>query len=133
MKIVFFCFLLCFLLLLFFSSLPFLFSSLGLLPLLPSVFFSSPRPQPCIYRKTGEGPTLGRPLLPPPSTNFQQIKRRRQVGELWASYCAKKVGEKGKKNLLLPLPRASRGRRRPLVPSKRHPFGLLLFFFCNSE
>jgi hypothetical protein len=39
---------------------------------------------------------------------------------------------KAKKNLLLPLPHASRGRRRPTVPSKRHRFGLL-FFFLNQQ
>jgi hypothetical protein len=42
--------------------------------------------------------------------------------------------EKGKRkagegNLLLPLPRASRGRRRPIVPFKTAPFGSLFFFF----
>jgi hypothetical protein len=41
--------------------------------------------------------------------------------------------EKGKRkaregNLLLPLPRASRGRRRPTVPFKKAPFRSLFFF-----
>jgi len=33
----------------------------------------------------------------------------------------------GRKILPLPLPHASRGRRRPTVPSKRHRSGLLFF------
>ena len=37
--------------------------------------------------------------------------------------------EKSIKKLLLPLPRTSRGRRRPTVPFKTAPFGYFCFFF----
>jgi hypothetical protein len=39
------------------------------------------------------------------------------------------VKTRGRKNLLLPLLRASRGRRRLTVPFKTTPFRSLLFFF----
>ena len=37
-------------------------------------------------------------------------------------------GDRGRKNLLLPLPRASKGRRRPTVPTKQHCFDPFFFF-----
>ena len=51
-----------------FSSLPPL---SGLFSFFSTFFLSA---LPCIYRKTGEGNVLGRPLLAAPSTTFQQIK-----------------------------------------------------------
>jgi hypothetical protein len=42
-------------------------------------------------------------------------------------------GKQRKKNLLLPLLRASRGRRRPTVPFKTAPFRASLFFFTVNE
>jgi len=38
----------------------------------------------------------------------------------------------GEQKLLIPLPRAFRGRRRPTVPFKMAPFGAFLFFVFNS-
>jgi len=111
----------------FFSfGLPPLFYSL-VLPLLLSLSFCSLFP--CFYRqKTGERetewPLCCYPFTAPPTR-----------GKLWASggvlgrrhfdaFQKKKVGEnRGKKNLLLPLLRASRGRRRLTVPFKTAPFG----------
>ena len=70
------------------SSSSSVFSLLSLFPSLCSPFSSLPplsglffffllfflSALPCIYRKTGEGNVLGRPLLAAPSTTFQQIK-----------------------------------------------------------
>ena len=53
------------------SLLSLLFSSPSLGSFFLCFFFSA---LPCIYRKTGEGNVLGRPLLAAPSTTFQQIK-----------------------------------------------------------
>jgi hypothetical protein len=43
---------------------------------------------------------------------FRRERERREIGE---------------KNLLLPLPRTSRGRRRPTVSFKMAPFGSFFF------
>ena len=50
-------------------------------------FFRSPSP--VFIGKNRGDVTVGRPLLAAPSTIDQWIKRRRQVGEMRASYCAK--------------------------------------------
>jgi len=56
----------------------------------------------------------------------------RQVGSFvgvflsWFEEKGKRKAREG--NLLLPLPRASRGRRRPTVPFKTAPFRSLFFF-----
>jgi hypothetical protein len=42
-------------------------------------------------------------------------------------------GKQRKKNLLLPLLRASRGRRRPTVPFKTSPFRASFFFLTVYE
>jgi len=52
---------------------------------------------------------------------FKRESERRKVDE-----------NRGKKNMLLPLPRTSRGRRRPTVPFKTTPFGRSLIFSLNN-
>jgi hypothetical protein len=42
------------------------------------------------------------------------------------------VENRGRKNLLLPLLRASRGRRKVTVPFKTAPFWSFFFLFFNS-
>jgi hypothetical protein len=44
-----------------------------------------------------------------------------------------KGGEKSVKNLLLPLPRTSRGRRRPTMPFKTALFWVFPFFLTVHE
>jgi hypothetical protein len=96
------------------------------LSLLSALSFCSLR-LPCFYRQnTGEKEDVVATMLSPlhrPSNMWKVVgcvgvflkgSRRLFQGE---------VGEnRGKKILLLPLPRASRGRRRSTVPSKRHRF-----------
>ena len=69
-----------------------------------SFFFLSALP--CIYRKTGEGDVLGRPLLAAPSTTFQRIKSQASGchdGRLIEQKPGKKLGEKwGKKIFFFP-------------------------------
>jgi len=97
--------------------------------------FLSCSPFPCFYRqKTGErengAATVLRPLHRPSNTwkalgcvsVFLKGSQRLFEGE--------DGGNRGRKNLLLPLFRASRGRRRPTVPFKTAPFGS--FFLMNS-
>jgi hypothetical protein len=67
-------------------------------------------------------------VLPP----LQHVESFGQVGvlgrHLFYAFKKKKVGEnRGKKNLLLPLLRTSKGRRRPTVPFKTAPFQSLFF------
>ena len=114
----------------FFSfGLPPLFCSF-VLPLLLSLSFCSLFP--CFYRqKTGERET-GWPLCCRPSNTWKALGKWGVLGQrLFDAFQRKKVGEnRGKKNLLLPLLRASRGRRRPTVPFKTTPFRAL--FLMNS-
>ena len=88
---------------------------------------------PCIYRKTGEGDVLGWPLLAAPSTTVQWIERRRQVGELWASYCIKAGKEsrrkEKKKNDSSPLFSARPVEKDDGAVSKRHRFAFFFVFF----
>jgi hypothetical protein len=72
-------------------------------------------------------------VLPPLHRPSNTWKAFGQVGvlgrRLFDAFERKKVGEnRGKKNLLLPLIRTSRGRRRHMVPFKTTPFLRLLFF-----
>ena len=75
---------------------------------------------------------LGWPLLAAPSTTVQWIERRRQVGELWASYCAKAGKEsrrkEKKKNDSSPLFSARPGEEDDGAVSKRHRFAFFLNF-----
>jgi len=87
------------------------------LPSSLSFFFSSPV---FIGKNKGESGLGGHCATAPPTH-----------GKLWASRHLFKRGSRckqRKKNLLLPLLRASRGRRRPTVPSKQLHFGLLFFY-----
>ena len=99
----------------------FFFSFFPLLFLLPPIFIG----------KNRGGIWMGAAtVLPPlhrPSNTWKVwvvdvfLKRSRRLFERGIRW------EQKKKNLLLPLPRASRGKRRPIVPSKQHRFGLPLF------
>ena len=110
-----------------FSFLFFLCSSL------PSLFCSPhlSRALPCIYRKNRGDRGRGRPLCshpkncprntPPPSSPTRRKLRASGVGRrLFERELA--VENRGRKNLLLPLLRASRGRRKVTVPFKTAPF-----------
>ena len=90
-----------------------------------SCFFISP----VFIEKQGRDIAGATTVLPPlhrPSNTWKAFGQVGVLGQhLFDAFERKKVGEnRGKKNLLLPLPRSSRGRRRPTVPSKRHRFGL---------
>ena len=89
-----------------------------------SCFFISP----VFIEKQGRD-TAGAPLCCRPSNTWKAFGQVGVLGQhLFDAFERKKVGEnRGKKNLLLPLPRSSRGRRRPTVPSKRHRFGLFFW------
>ena len=123
----------------FFRPSPSLFSSFSALfcPL-----FSVPphlsRALPCIYRKNRGDRSRGRPLCshpkngprntPPPSSPTRRKLRASGVGRrLFERELA--VENRGRKNLLLPLLRASRGRRKVTVPFKTAPFWSFFFFF----
>ena len=95
-----------------------------------SCFFISP----VFIEKQGRDIAGATTVLPPLHRPSNTWKAFGQVGvlgrRLFDAFERKKVSEnRGKKNLLLPLPRSSRGRRRPTVPLKRHRFG---FFFCEQ-
>ena len=141
---VFFCFLLCGSFFFFFfcvlPSLSFPLSLLSLLFFSPSlgsffcVFFVSALP--CIYRKTGEGNVLGRPLLAAPSTTFQQIKSQAS-GWLRASYCVKhgkEIRRKGEEKIFFFPCLARPGEEEELQCRQNGTvLGFCFFFFCNSE
>jgi len=126
-------------------SFPFFFSpfSVPFLNFPPSVFIGKTEGggktpyYPC-PRGTWPGrPLCSRPERPKGYVPFLLPPHGKQVGRLCRSFWGlgeRGRGEKqGRKNLILPLPRASRGRRRPTVSSKRHRFGLLsLFFLMNN-
>jgi len=127
------------------SFVPFFFSpfSVPFLNFPPSVFIGKTEGggktpyYPC-PRGTWPGrPLCSRPEPPKGYVPFLLPPHGKQVGRLCRSFWGlgeRGRGEKqGRKNLILPLPRASRGRRRPTVSSKRHRFGLLsLFFLMNN-
>jgi hypothetical protein len=124
-----------------------------------SIFFFLPRVffLPCIYRGKKEvytpalsmaqgcrvdgAVTVQLPLYHPRDTSPPLMLTRGKLcrwRDPWsASFWViggKEVSEKqGRKDLLLPLFRASRGRRRPIVPFKTAPFWPLFFFTVNSR
>ena len=114
----------------FFSALSLLFSSLSvrILLLSPSVSLLSPLLSffllflPCFYRrKTGGGDVMvvvG--VLPPvqrPSNTWKVVGKWCPCFGVFLSKRRKEIRRKGEeKNLLLPLPRVSRGRRRATMP-----------------
>jgi len=126
----------------FFSSsfgLPLLFSLLSLLFSALSFLFPPhfSRALPCIYRKNrgdrGKGwPLCNRPKNcprnTPPSSPTRGKLRASGVGQrLFERELA--VENRGRKNLLLPLLRASRGRKKVTVPFKTTPFWSPFFSF----
>jgi len=110
--------------LLFSCSLLFSFFSLCPLLSLSSFFFLL---LPCFYRqKQGRDMVGAATVLPPlhrPSNTWKV------VGVFLEGVGG---GDRGRKNLLLPPLRASRGRRRPTVPFKTTPFRPLFFFWWNG-
>ena len=136
----------------FYCPLPLLFSFSLKLFFFPSVFRASTAlslllfffllVSPVFIGKKQGGERPGRLLCCRPSTTqgahllpfLQHVESFGQVGvlgrRLFDAFKRKKIGEnRGKKNLLLPLLHASRGRRRPTVSFKTAPFGL---FFCEQ-
>jgi len=86
--------------------------------------FLSCSPFTCFYRqKTGERKNGAAIVLPP-------LQHEESFGLCRRLFEREDGGDRGGKNLLLPLFRASRGRRRPTVPFKTTLFGS--FFLMNS-
>ena len=124
-----------------------LFFSFGLLPLFSALalfyslsffphFLSALSSPVFIGKKTGERDWGGAVCChpPPPLQHMESVFG--QVGLvgvfLRGSRCLfeeRDGGDRGRKNLLLPLSHASRGRRRPTVPTKQHRFDPFCFFF----
>ena len=92
-----------------------------------SLFFSHLCP-PCFYRQKQGRDMVGAATMLPP------LHRPSNTWKVWV-VCVflkgKLVKTRERKNLLLPLPRSSRGRRKPIVPSKWHRFRF--FFFFNEQ
>jgi len=91
-------------------------------------FFLSLMSPPCFYRQKQGRDMVGAATMLPP------LHRPSNTWKVWV-VCVflkgKLVKTRERKNLLLPLPRSSRGRRRPIVPSKWHRFRF--FFFFNEQ
>ncbi|KAJ6976518.1 hypothetical protein NC653_028608 [Populus alba x Populus x berolinensis] len=98
---------------------------------------SSGPPSSLLYAKYKGDVAGAATVLPPLHCPSNIWKAFGQVGVLGRRLFEKKQEgmsvKMGKKNLLLPLHRASWGRRRPTVPSKRHRFGLLSSFFFGEQ
>ena len=117
-----------------FSSLSLLFSSLFLsLGFVLFLLFLSSLSPVFIGEKRGRDMARAATVLPPRTAQGVcplHSSTTWQASGLSASFWEFDVSDRGrKKNLLLPLLHASRGRKRNTVPSKRHHFGAPSSFF----
>ena len=136
----FFCFFFLSVFLFFFRSPDLLFSCAPPVPFFCSLF-------PCFYRKnSGERGRGGHCAVAPKTIRgahsllFLPPRGRPRIRGYTSGFMVgvflmlfrERGTEKSIKKLLLPLPRTSRGRRRPTVPFKTAPFGSFCFFLCEQ-